>query len=378
MIYADNAATTKLDIDAFEAMKPFLLEEYGNASQPYSFASSAKRALKKARETIANCIGAFPDEIYFTSGGTESDNWALRGGIRNKSGNIVVSCVEHKAVLNVCKVLSEEGTEIRYIPVDEYGVIEVDCAKSLIDKQTSIVSVMLANNEVGSIQPIEELIETAHTNRALFHTDAVQAVGHIPIDVKKMGIDLLSASAHKFNGPKGIGFLYVKRGLKIPPYIVGGGQENNLRAGTENVASIVAMAKALEINILRLQNFRVKMSEFEKKLLEILEEAKIDFKVNGSNNKVPGNISISIKDLEGEVLLHRLDLQGICVSTGAACDSKRTQISYVLKEMKVAEEYAFGTIRISLGYENTAEDVRTIGAVLVGIINQGDVCDGKY
>ena len=378
MIYADNAATTKLDIDAFEAMKPFLLEEYGNASQPYSFASSAKRALKKARETIANCIGAFPDEIYFTSGGTESDNWALRGGIRNKSGNIVVSCVEHKAVLNVCKVLSEEGTEIRYIPVDEYGVIEVDCAKSLIDKQTSIVSVMLANNEVGSIQPIEELIEAAHTNGALFHTDAVQAVGHIPIDVKKMGIDLLSASAHKFNGPKGIGFLYVKRGLKIQPYIVGGGQENNLRAGTENVASIVAMAKALEINILRLQNFRVKMSEFEKKLLEILEEAKIDFKVNGSNNKVPGNISISIKDLEGEVLLHRLDLQGICVSTGAACDSKRTQISYVLKEMKVAEEYAFGTIRISLGYENTAEDVRTIGEVLVGIINQGDVCDGKY
>ena len=378
MIYADNAATTKLDIDAFEAMKPFLLEEYGNASQPYSFANSAKRALKKARETIANCIGAFPDEIYFTSGGTESDNWALRGGLRNKRGNIVVSCIEHKAILNVCKILSEEGTEIRYIPVDECGVIKVDFAKSLIDKQTSIVSVMLANNEVGSIQPIEELIETAHANGALFHTDAVQAVGHIPIDVKKMGIDLLSASAHKFNGPKGIGFLYVKRGLKIPPFIIGGGQENNLRAGTENVASIVAMAKALEINILRLKNFQVKMSEFEKKLLGILEEAKIDFKVNGSNNKIPGNISISVKDLEGEVLLHRLDLQGICVSTGAACDSKKTQISYVLKEMNVAEEYAFGTIRISLGYENTVEDVRIIGEVLAGIINQGDVCDGNY
>lgn len=378
MIYADNAATTKLDIDAFEAMKPFLLEEYGNASQPYSFATSAKRALKKARETIANCIGAFPDEIYFTSGGTESDNWALRGGIRNKSGNIVVSCIEHKAILNVCKGLSEEGTEIRYIPVDEYGVIKVDCAKKLIDKQTSMVSVMLANNEVGSIQPIEELIETAHLNGALFHTDAVQAVGHIPIDVKKMGVDLLSASAHKFNGPKGIGFLYVKRGLKISPYIIGGGQENNLRAGTENVASIVAMAKALEINILRLQNYQVKMSEFEKKLLEILEEAKIDFKVNGSNNKIPGNNSISIKDFEGEVLLHRLDLQGICVSTGAACDSKKTQISYVLREMNVGEEYAFGTIRISLGYENTVEDVRTIGEVLTVIINQGDVCDGKY
>lgn len=378
MIYADNAATTKLDIDAFEAMKPFLLEEYGNASQPYSFASSAKRALKKARETIANCIGAFSDEIYFTSGGTESDNWALRGGIRNKSGNIVVSCIEHKAILNVCKRLSEEGTEIRYIPVDEYGVIKVDCAKRLIDKQTSMVSVMLANNEVGSIQPIEELIETAHLNGALFHTDAVQAVGHIPIDVKKMGVDLLSASAHKFNGPKGIGFLYVKRGLKISPYIIGGAQENNLRAGTENVASIVAMAKALEINILRLQNYQVKMSEFEKKLLDILEEAKIDFKVNGSNNKIPGNISISIKDFEGEVLLHRLDLKGICVSTGAACDSKRTQISYVLREMNVSEEYVFGTIRISLGYENTVEDVRTIGEVLTGIINQGDVCDGKY
>lgn len=378
MIYADNAATTKLDIGAFEAMKPFLVEEYGNASQPYSFASSAKRALKKARETIANCIGAFPDEICFTSGGTESDNWALREGIRNKGGNIVVSCIEHKAILNVCKALSEEGKEIRYIPVDEYGVIKVDLAKSLIDKQTSLVSVMLANNEVGSIQPIEELIEAAHSQGAFFHTDAVQAVGHIPIDVKKMRVDLLSASAHKFNGPKGIGFLYVRRGIKISPYIIGGAQENNLRAGTENVASIVAMAKALEINTLRLQSFQVKMRDLEMKLLEILKEAKLDFKVNGSNNKIPGNISISIKDFEGEALLHRLDLHGICVSTGAACDSKRTQISYVLREMNVSEEYAFGTIRISLGYENTEEDVRTIGEVLTGIINQGDICDGKY
>ncbi len=369
MIYADNAATTKLDIEAFEAMKPFLLEEYGNASQPYSFASSAKRALKKARETIANCIGAFPDEIYFTSGGTESDNWALREGKKNKSGNIVVSCIEHKAILNVCKALSEEGTEIRYIPVDEYGVIKVGSAKSLIDKQTSIVSVMLANNEVGSIQPIEELIKFVHSQGALFHTDAVQAVGHIPIDVKKMGVDLLSASAHKFNGPKGIGFLYVKRGIKMPPYIVGGAQENNLRAGTENIASIVAMAKALEINTLRLQDFQVKMRGFEKILIEIFKEANLDFKVNGSNNKIPGNISISIKDSEGEVLLHRLDLQGICVSTGAACDSKKTQISHVLREMHVPEEYAFGTVRISLGYENTKEDVRTIGDVLVGIVN---------
>lgn len=367
MIYADNAATTKLDIDAFEAMKPFLLEEYGNASQPYSFANSAKRALKKARETIANCIGAFPDEIYFTSGGTESDNWALRGGIRNKCGNIVVSCIEHKAILNVCKMLSEEGTEIRYIPVDEYGVIKVDFAKSLIDKQTSIVSVMLANNEVGSIQPIEELIETVHSNGALFHTDAVQAVGHIPIDVKKMGMDLLSASAHKFNGPKGIGFLYVKRGTKISPYIIGGAQETSLRAGTENVAAIVAMAKALEINTLRLQGFQVKMIEYEKRLIEILKKSSLDFKVNGSNNKIPGNISISIKNIEGEVLLHRLDLKGVCVSTGAACDSKRAQISHVLKEMRIPEEYAIGTIRISFGYNNTKDEVDIIANEIVNI-----------
>lgn len=373
MIYADNAATTKLDMEAFEAMKPFLLEEYGNASQPYSFASSAKCALKKARETIANCIGAFPDEIYFTSGGTESDNWAIREGVRNKSGNIVVSCIEHKAILNVCKVLSEEGTEIRYIPVDEYGVIKVDSAKSLIDKQTSIVSVMLANNEVGSIQPIEELIKVVHSQGALFHTDAVQAVGHIPIDVKKMGVDLLSASAHKFNGPKGVGFLYVKRGIKISPYVIGGSQENNLRAGTENVASIAAMAKALEINTFRLHDFQVKMRQFEKMLLEMLKEANLDFKVNGSYNKIPGNISISIKDAEGEVLLHRLDLKGICVSTGAACDSKKTQISHVLKEMRVSKEYAFGTVRISLGYENTEVDVKSIGNELIRIINQGEL-----
>ena len=378
MIYADNAATTKLDIDAFEAMKPFLLDKYGNASQSYSFANSAKCALKKARETIANCIGAFPDEIYFTSGGTESDNWAIREGVKLKSGNVVVSCIEHKAILNVCKALEEEGAEIRYIPVDEYGVINVDTAEKLIDKRTSIVSVMLANNEVGSIQPIEDLAKVAHSQGALFHTDAVQAVGHIPINAREMGVDLLSASAHKFNGPKGIGFLYVKRGIKISPYIIGGTQENRLRAGTENVASIVAMAKALEINTLRLSDFQVRMRQFEKILLEILKKANLNFKVNGSNNKIPGNISISIKDAEGEVLLHRLDLKGICISTGAACDSKKTQISHVLREMHVPEEYAFGTVRISFGYENTEEDVRTIGDVLVSIINQGDVYDGKY
>lgn len=372
MIYADNAATTKLDLDAFEAMQPFLLGEYGNASQPYSFANEAKRALNTARKTIADCIGAFPDEIYFTSGGTESDNWAIREGMKVKGGNIVASCIEHKAVLNTCRALAEDGREVRYIPVDNYGVINTAVATELIDKQTSIVSVMLANNEVGSIQPIGELIRAAHLQGALFHTDAVQAVAHISIDVKEMGVDLLSASAHKFNGPKGIGFLYVRRGIKISPYIIGGAQENNLRAGTENIASIVAMAKALEINMHRLQDFQKKMYELEKILLERLRAAKLDFKVNGSSNKIPGNISISIKNAEGEVLLHRLDIRGICVSTGAACDSKKTQISHVLKQMHVPEEYALGTVRISLGYENTEKDVITIGNELINIINQGE------
>lgn len=242
LIYADNAATTKLDIDAFEAMKPFLLESYGNASQPYSFGVKVRRAINKARKTIAECIGADPEEIYFTSGGTESDNWAIKIGssINKSNGSIITSQIEHHAILHACNAMEREGKQVKYLPVTHEAVVLPESLEEVISSETSIVSVMTANNEVGSIQPIKELAAIAHKNGSLFHTDAVQAVGHIPINVKELDVDMLSASAHKFNGPKGIGFLYVKKGIDLKPFMDGGAQERGMRAGTENVASIVA------------------------------------------------------------------------------------------------------------------------------------------
>ena len=247
MIYADNAATTEMDMDAFEAMRPFLLQQYGNASQPYSFGVESKKALNLARQTIAQCIGADPEEIYFTSGGTESDNWAIKmGGISRKS--IVTSPIEHHAVLNSCNYLKNKGVDIFYTSTNNAGEISPKELETIIGMNTGLVSIMFANNEIGTIQNVKELAAATHRYGALFHTDAVQAVGHIDINVHKLDVDMLSASAHKFNGPKGIGFLYIKKGTNIASYINGGSQEFELRAGTENIASIVAMAVALEKN----------------------------------------------------------------------------------------------------------------------------------
>lgn len=367
MIYADNAATTQIDKDAFEAMIPFLTNEYGNASQPYSFAIREKNALADARKIIAECINANPEEIFFTSGGTESDNWAIKMGCKVRGGNVVTSEIEHHAILNACEAIKKDGIEIKYLSVDSTGVVNIDDAQNIIDKNTGLVSVMMANNEIGSIQPIMKLAKIAHDNGALFHTDAVQAVGHIPIDVKELDIDLLSASAHKFNAPKGTGFLYIKKGVNIEPYMNGGAQEKKMRAGTENVASIVAMAVALKTNIVRLEKFKKKMNRFDVIFKKHLVDACVDFMINGSSNKVPGNISISIKNLEGEMILHRLDLKGICISTGSACDSVNTQISHVIKAIKIPDVYAIGTIRISLGYNNTEEEVIEIANQIINL-----------
>lgn len=369
-VYADNAATTKLDKNAFEEMKPFLLNEFGNASQPYSFARNAKNALKSARVTVARCINADPDEIFFTSGGTESDNWAIKEtrGIVNDGYGIITSKIEHHAILHACQSLERIGTSVIYLPVDANGVVHSECLLKYINENTKLVSIMYANNEIGTIQPIMELCEVAHTNGALFHTDAVQAVGHVSIDVKKLNVDMLSASAHKFNGPKGIGFLYIKKGTEIFPYVNGGKQEYGLRAGTENVASIVAMAVALESNCSRIKNMTIYLKKLEKLLTDTLEDAGIAFIKNGSNDKIPGNISLSFKNFEGEMLLHRLDLMGISVSTGSACDSARTKVSHVLEAIRVPKEYIKGTIRISLGHENTVDDVRYIAASLIKIL----------
>lgn len=362
VIYADNAATSRLDPDAFEAMKPFLLDDYGNASQPYVFSRAPKKAIQEARKTIASCIGAFPEEIYITSCGTESDNWAIKGlSYRNRHRRATItSAFEHHAVLHTCEAIESQGFPVAYIWPNREGIIAAEALDAVITNETYLVSVMFANNEIGSIQPIHKLCQLAHSNGALFHTDAVQAVGHVPINAHDLGVDMLSASAHKFNGPKGIGFLYVRNGVDIPPFLDGGAQEAGKRAGTENVASIVGMAVALNNNCINLEKNRRHVQSLEDRLLARLNESGLDFIRNGASDHIPGNISLSFKGADGEMLLHRLDLMGICVSTGSACDSKNTQISHVLKAIDVPEEYARGTIRISLSKDNTLEEIDRI------------------
>ena len=372
-IYADNAATTKLDKDAFEAMVPWLTEEYANPSQPYSFSRSVKKALSDARETIAACINADPDEIFFTSGGTESDNWAIKGVAYAfpEKKRIITTPIEHHAVLNTCKSLSDQGFMIDFVPIQANGmIIQPDLLHMLQKAPTSLVSIMMANNEIGTIQPFTPKTESIiHScGGALFHTDAVQAVGHIPVDVRKIGVDLLSASAHKFNGPRGIGFLYVKRGTRILPYMNGGSQEAGLRAGTENVASIVGMAVALKNNCIKLEENQRYICLLEDRFMNLMHQSNLDFIRNGSEHHLPGLISLSFKNQDGEKLLHRLDLMGISISTGAACDTKNTQVSHVLKAICLNESYAKGTIRISFGKDNTREDCDAIATSLISIL----------
>lgn len=367
MIYADNAATTELDIDAFESMCPFLLQQYGNASQPYSFGAEAKKALRNARQIIARCIGADPEEIFFTSCGTESNNWAIKmGAIMGK--RIATSVIEHHAILNSCATLKKQGIEISYVPVSDTGEVLSEELEKVIGDDTSLVSIMLANNEIGTVQKVKELAFIAHQHGAVFHTDAVQALGHIDVNVHELNVDMLSASAHKFNGPKGIGFLYIKKGTEISPYIDGGSQETGKRAGTENVASIVAMAVALEKNCANILANKKHLDELDDLLIKRLNESGLDYRRNGGKNRIPGNISLSFKHREGETILHRMDLKGICISTGAACDSVNTQISHVIEAIGVPDEYATGTIRISLGRDNTSEEVTAIADALVSIL----------
>ena len=369
-IYADNAATTKLDIDAFEAMKPYLLEDYGNASQPYFFAKKPKLALQAARRTIAACIGALPEEIYFTSGGTESDNWAIKCfGLRNDVRKVYTSKIEHHAVLNA------DENAVR-LPVDSKGIVLPGALEEAFIPDdspvpsclSSLVSVMLVNNEIGTIEPIKELVAVAHAHAALFHTDAVQAVGHISIDVNELRVDMLSASAHKFNGPKGIGFLYVRKGTHLAPYANGGAQEHGMRAGTENVASIVGMATALKKNCAEMQQTTEKLHTMETIFVDTLRQANIDFIRNGAENRVPGNVNISIRGASGEMLLHRLDLKGISISTGSACDSVNTQVSHVIQAIGVPQDYAEGTIRVSFGRDNVVEDAADVAKAIISVV----------
>ena len=375
IIYADNAATTKLNRAAFEAMVPWLTDYYGNASQPYSLARSPKKALADARAVIARCINASPEEIYFTSGGTESDNWVIKGSAfaDHQKRATITSAIEHHAVLRSCEAIERLGYPVAYLDVTTEGVVTPKALESIITDNIRLVSVMYVNNEIGTIQPIKLLAEIAHNHGALFHTDAVQAVGHVPVDVQALGVDMLSASAHKFNGPKGIGFLYVRKGVQIGRFADGGAQEQGNRAGTENVAGIVGMAVALD-NACRIMDSELdRLTELRTMLIDNLIKEKIDFVVNGGNTVYPGTISISFGHFSGEKILHRLDLLGIYVSTGSACDSVYTQISHVIRAIKLPDDYSEGTIRISFGCYNTADDVDAIVTALKKILGRIDV-----
>ena len=371
VIYADNAATTKLDMDAFEAMRPYLLDQYANASQPYSFARQTKKAIQESRIQIAACINAEPEDIYFTSGGTESDNWAIKGSVEYGDYRAVITSeFEHHAILHSCAKIEMLGYPVAYLHPNKDGFITPDNLETTISDQTKLVSIMMVNNEIGTIQPIKELCDVAHEHGAIFHTDAVQALGHIPVDVKALGIDMMSCSAHKFNGPKGIGFLFVKKGTRLSAYADGGAQEFGLRAGTENVASIVGMSVALQKNCNNFNDFQSKLVSLEQALIDKLNSSKINYRRNGTEPRIPGNLSLSFPCADGETILHRLDLMGIMVSTGSACDSKNTQISHVLHAINADELYAKGTIRISLGKDNTVNEAVKIADAIIRIVSQ--------
>ena len=370
IIYVDNAATTKIDDDALALMFDLQKNFFANPSAAYKLSRPLKKILRESREKIAACINAEPHEIIFTSGGTESDNWAIKSAVLahlSERPNIITSAVEHKAILNSCAAMEKLGCTVTKLPVDKFGAVNPADLQKKILPRTKIISVMLANNEVGTIQPIKSLAEVAHAAGKIFHTDAVQAVGHIPVDVKSLGVDMLSASAHKFNAPKGIGFLYVRDGLKILPYIDGGGQEFSQRAGTENVPAIAAMALALEKNCRYMNQTAEKLSACAKILLDCLQSNGVDFILNGGENRLPGHLSLSFKDCDGESLMHRLDLKNICVATGSACNSKQTEISHVLQAIQLPADYIRGTIRITFGKENSADDAENIGKALIEI-----------
>lgn len=371
-IYADHAATTPLSPGAAAAMRPWLQDRFGNPSTLYSLAYAPRRAITSAREVVASCIGAEAQEIFFTSGGTEADNWALAGVAfqsRTPSGRFITSKIEHHAILHTCAFLERLGYDVDYLPVDQAGVVSKSTLEDRLRAGALLVSIMMANNEIGTIQPVKELAASAHEHGCLFHTDAVQAVGHIPIDVKALGVDMLSASAHKFNGPKGIGFLYIRDGVTLEPLLHGGMQERGQRAGTENVAGIVGMAEALQEHQVALDQEIAYTRMLSDALVSTLRQENLDFIINGSDNRIPGSLSLSFPHVDGETLLHRLDLMGIAVATGSACDSKSTALSHVIQSIGVPEAYSHGTIRVTLGPDNDVEQARYIARQIGRILN---------
>ena len=363
LIYLDNAATTKTAPEVVEAMLPYFTEYYGNPSSVYSFAAQNKEVITQQREIIANALGAKTEEIYFTAGGSESDNWALKATAEaygNKGKHIITTKIEHHAILHSAEYLEKRGYEVTYLDVDEYGVVKLDDLKAAIRPDTILISVMFANNEIGTIQPIKEIGEIAHEHGILFHTDAVQAVGHVPVNVHAQNIDMLSLSGHKFHGPKGIGVLYVRKGVPLFNLIEGGAQERGRRAGTENIPAIVGMAAALKEAVANLDENMAKISAMRDRLIEGLSQIEHS-RLNGDAKKrLPGNVNFCFEGIEGESLLLLLDEKGIEASSGSACTSGSLDPSHVLLAIGLPHEVAHGSLRLTLCEENTPEQIEYI------------------
>ncbi len=370
-IYMDHAATTATDKEVVKAMEPYFTDKFGNASSLHQFGTEAKEALEEAREKVAKFINAKPSEIIFTSGGSESNNIALKGLMyanKKKGNHIITSKVEHHAIDETCKYLEKQGFKITFIPVDKQGLVNPKDVEKAITKETVLATIMHANNELGTIQPIEEIGRICHEKKVYFHTDAVQTVGKMPIDVKKMNIDLLSSSGHKFYGPKGVGFLYKKEGINVEPLIHGGGHEHGLRSGTENVAGIVGLAKACELAEKRMAKEEAQLIKLSKKLQEGVLKIDKSYMNGHPELKLPGTNNFRFDYIEGESLILRLDIKGIAASTGSACSSHSLEPSHVLKAIGLSHVQAHGSLRISLGKDNTEEEVDYLLEVLPGIV----------
>jgi cysteine desulfurase len=372
-IYMDNAATTAVKPEVLDAMLPYFTDIAGNPSSIHKAGRDARRAVERAREQVARALGCEKSEIYFTAGGSESDNWAIKGAalaLEKKGRHIITTAIEHHAVLHTCEFLKQHGFEITCLPVDSEGFVRVEDVENAIREDTILISVMMANNEIGTIEPIADIARVAHAHGVLLHTDAVQAVGAIPVDVKDLDVDMLSLSGHKFYGPKGIGALYIRKGVKIESLVHGGAQERSKRAGTENLASIVGLGKAIELATENLPEHRVRLSSMRDRLIDGVLKAIPYARLNGPRlNRLPGNVNLSIEYIEGEALLLRLDLAGIAGSSGSACTSGSLDPSHVLLAIGLKHEVAHGSLRLSLGDFNTEADVDAVLERLPAIVS---------
>lgn len=360
-VYLDNAATTALSPRVLEAMLPYFTQHYGNPSSVHAFGREAKQGLDKARDQVAKALHCDPSEVIFTGCGTESDNTVLLGVAQrygNKGKHIITTNVEHHAILHTCEYLEKQGYSVTYLPVDQDGLVTAEQVAAAIRPDTILVSIMFANNEVGTIMPIQEIGAVCKEKGVLFHTDAVQAVGHIPVDVQAMHIDMLSLSAHKFHGPKGVGALYCRKGIRLPSYIMGGAQERGRRAGTENVAGIVGLGAAIQLATEQLEENRAKMTALRDRLMTGIQARISEVKLNGHpTNRLPNNVNFSFKYIEGESILLMLDMNGIAASSGSACTSGSLDPSHVLLALGLPHEIAHGSVRLTLGDETTEEDI---------------------